>query len=123
MAKRVKGKIKFYTHVSQIQPSDHLPVTYHSQAMTTLKYLMMRKRMRKPYATVQDLMNFSPYLGKRDVILANLKRLAKYGLVTIKDKTEFAITKVGEKVPSIVTTRHIEKLKRQGKPTELPSDE
>jgi hypothetical protein len=102
---------------------ERIPVKYHCRAMTTLKYLIMRKRMNKPYATLEDMLAFSPYLGKKQDVLANLRRLAKYNFVVIKDKKQFAVTPLGEKVPTIVTSKHREELRRRGKLEELSGDE
>jgi hypothetical protein len=91
--------------------------------MTTLKYLIMRKRMNKPYATLEDIVSFSPYVGRKSKVLANLKKLAEHNLVVIKNENQFAITKAGELTPAIVTIKHRQQMQKRGKLQDLSGDE
>lgn len=88
---------------------------YISPTVLALKYLVLRKRMRKPYASCNDMKNFSPYFPDHRHLKKTMEKFLKDGWVTKKGDA-YAITATGERIPFIVAQRHRERCERRGIP-------
>jgi len=75
-----------------------------STTEVALSYFIMRKNMRKPWATDEDFYNLiSNRFRRKGDALTVLSRMAKYGYLdtTVKSRvTYFAITEFGSEIPS-----------------------
>lgn len=108
--------------MNPIQEIKKAQIKYNGTQNSILKYMSMRKRMKKPVVTLDEIINFfKPRRIRKDNLIKSMQTLIKHNFVKEKDQG-YIITNIGKEVPSVVANSHQQKLIKNGKRINLAND-
>ncbi len=108
--------------MNQVKKIEESKILYNSTQNSILKYMSMRKRMKTPVVTIDEIINFfKPKIIRKDNLINNMKKLTKHNYIT-KINNGFIITNIGMQVPFVVANSHQRNLIKNGKRINLAND-